>query len=146
MYIIHLCQVPDRYLRYETCSASWHRLMTTVRAWLYIHQVWNMLCQLSSSNDNSLSMGIYPLGIKHVPSVVIVACFLPQGYITMLWPLTWDDANWRSMFLTCGIYYHALTVVIRRWQLTERVSYVRGITMIWPLSWDDDKWRSMLHT
>ena len=26
-------------LRYETCSDSWHRDMTTVRAWLFISKV-----------------------------------------------------------------------------------------------------------
>ena len=36
-------------LRYETCSGSCHRDMTTVRAWLFISKVWNMLRQLSSS-------------------------------------------------------------------------------------------------
>ena len=35
--------------RYETCSGSCHRDMTTVRAWLFISKVWNMLRQLSSS-------------------------------------------------------------------------------------------------
>ena len=30
-----------------------------------------------------------------------------------------------SMFHTCGIHYHALTVVLRRWQLTGHVSYLR---------------------
>ena len=68
----------------------------------------------------------------------------------MLWPLSWDDGNWQSMFHTLGmnnyalfvvmrrwqltelfhtwmIYYHVLTVVIRRWQLTEHVSYFRDI-------------------
>ena len=65
-------------LRYETCSVSCHRLMTTVRvwwysssmshalsvatvrAWLFIPKVWNMLRQLSSSHDNDQSMVIYP--------------------------------------------------------------------------------------
>ena len=59
-------------LKYEICSVSWHRLMTTVRAWLYIPQVWNMLRQLSSSHDNRRSMVIHFLGMKHAPSVVIV--------------------------------------------------------------------------
>ena len=49
------------------------------------------------------------------------ACFLPQGYITMLG--RWD---WRSMFLTSGIYYQPLTGVLGRWQLTENVSYLRN--------------------
>ena len=30
-------------LRYETCSDSCHRDMTTVRAWVFIPKVWNML-------------------------------------------------------------------------------------------------------
>ena len=45
----------------------------------------------------------------------------------MLCPLSWDDDNWRSMIDTLGIYNHALTVVIRRWQLTEHVSYMNDI-------------------
>ena len=46
-------------LRYETCSDSCHRDMTTVRAWLFISEVWNMLCQLSSPHDNGHSMVIH---------------------------------------------------------------------------------------
>ena len=88
----------------------------------------------------------------------------------MLWPLTLDDNNWRSMFHTLGIYYHALTVVTRWWQLTEYGSYLRDIlpcsdrcqetittdgvwlilkgykTILWPLFFDDFNWRSMFHT
>ena len=59
-------------LRYEPCSVSCHRLMTTDRAWLYIPQVWIMLHQLPSSHDNGQSMVIYPKGMNHAPSVVIV--------------------------------------------------------------------------
>ena len=33
------------YLMHETCSVSWHRLMTTVRAWLFIPKVW--ICSVS---------------------------------------------------------------------------------------------------
>ena len=46
-------------LRYETCSVSFHRLMTTDRAWLFIPKVWNMLRQLSSWHDNGQSMVIH---------------------------------------------------------------------------------------
>ena len=53
------------------------------------------------------------------------ACFTPYGWISMLWPLSWDDDNWRSIFLTWMIYYYALTVVIWWWQLTEHGSYLR---------------------
>ena len=59
-------------LRYEPCSVSWYRLMTTVRAWWYIPKVWTMLRQLLSSCDNCQSMVIYPWGIIHALSVVIV--------------------------------------------------------------------------
>ena len=47
-------------LRYETCSGSCHRDMTTVRAWLFISKEWNMLRQLSSFHDNGQSMVIHP--------------------------------------------------------------------------------------
>ena len=57
-------------LRYETCLVSCHRLMTTVRAWLFIPKVWNMLGQLSSPHDNGQSMVIHPLGMKHAPSAL----------------------------------------------------------------------------
>ena len=60
-------------LRYETCSVSCHRLMTTVRAWLFISKVWNMLRQLSSSHDNGQSMVIHPEGMKHALTVDIVS-------------------------------------------------------------------------
>ena len=42
----------DIYIKYESCSVSRHRQMTTVRAWIYIIHVRNMLRQLSSSRDN----------------------------------------------------------------------------------------------
>ena len=98
------------------------------------------------------------------------ACFIHGWYITMLCPLSWDDDNWRSMFHTWMIYIYALTVVMRRWHLTEHDSYLRDIwpcfvhchetsatdgvcfihgwhiTVLWPLSRDEDNWRSMIHT
>ena len=98
------------------------------------------------------------------------AYVIPLGWITMLCPLSLDDDNWRSMFHTWGLNYHALTVVMRRWQLTEHDSYLRDtlpcsdrchettttdgawfilkgcITMLCLLSWDDENWRSMIHT
>ena len=65
---------------------------------------------------------------------------------TLLWPFKWWDDNCGSMFHTLGITNHALTVLMRWWQLTEHGSYIRGITMSWPLSFDDENCRSMLHT
>ena len=47
-------------LRYEPCSVSCYRLMTTVRAWYYIPTILTMLRQLLSSSDNGKSMVIYP--------------------------------------------------------------------------------------
>ena len=88
----------------------------------------------------------------------------------MLWPLSWDDGNWQSMTHTWGgviillplswdednlwgmiyifgMYYHALSVVMRRRQLAGHVfKDIWYITMLSPLSWDDDNWRSMFHT
>ena len=66
----------------------------------------------------------------------------------MLWPLSWEDDNWRgmihtlemnnhaltvlchddncrSMFHTLEMNNHALTIVMRRWQLSENVLYLR---------------------
>ena len=53
-------QKMEMYLMHETGSLSCHRLMTTVRAWLFIPEVWIMLCQLPSSHDNGQNMVIYP--------------------------------------------------------------------------------------
>ena len=60
------------FLMYEACTVSCHRLLTTVRAWSCITQVWNMLRQLTSSHDNGQGMVIYPSSMKHALSVVIV--------------------------------------------------------------------------
>ena len=56
------------------------------------------------------------------------ACIIPQGWITILFPLSWDDDNLRSMFHAKMIYYNDLTVAMRRWQLMEHVLYLRGIS------------------
>ena len=47
--------------------------MTTVRAWLFISKVLNMLRQLSSWHDTGQSMVIHPEGMKHAPTVDIVS-------------------------------------------------------------------------
>ena len=127
-------------------------MKTTVGAWFipsgYITMVWPF-----SLDDNVWSRLVHTI-----------------GYITILWPLSLDDNNWRSMFHTLEMNNHALTVVMRLWQLTEQVTYLRDeelcpdrcheaittdgacfipkgwITMLWPLSWDDDNCRSMFYT
>ena len=86
----------------------------------------------------------------------------------MLWPLSCEDDNWRSMIHTQAIYHNALTVVMRWLQLTVHDSYLRDIypcpdrghetmttegacyihewyiTMLYTLSWDGDNWWIML--
>ena len=88
-------------LRYETCSLSCHHLMTTVRAWLFIFKVWNMIRQLPSWHDNGQSMVIHPLGMKHAPSVVIG---------------TWQ--RWEHGYSSLR-YKNAPSVVIISWQRSE---------------------------
>ena len=92
------------------------------------------------------------------------------GGIIIFWPLSWDDDNWRSMLHNLGIFYHALSAVMRRWQLTDPVSYMNDIlpccdrchesmttdrawiipkgwiTMLWTLSWEYENWQSWFHT
>ena len=91
----------DISLRYVTCSVSCHRLMTSVRAWWYIPQVWNMLRQLSSTHDNSQSMVIYSSSTKHAPSIVIVS---------------WQQIEHAYMSF---MHEHAPSVAIVSWQRSE---------------------------
>ena len=49
------------FLRFEACSISFNRLMIKDRAWLFIQNICNMLCQLSSPNDIGQSKVIPPL-------------------------------------------------------------------------------------
>ena len=108
------------------CSDRCHKTMTTDGAFFilegYFNILWplswdgacfilevyfTMLWPLSWDDDNWRSM-----------------FFIPKGWLTMLLPLLWDDGNWQSRFHTLGMYNHALSVVIMRWQLTEHVSYL----------------------
>ena len=91
-------------LRYETCSDSCHRDMTTVRAWVFIPKVWNMLRQLTSSHDNGQRMVIHLLLMKHAPRVVIVTWQRSEhGYSSlrynMLRQLTLSNDNSQSMVI-----------------------------------------------
>ena len=135
-------------LRYETCSVSCHRLMTTVRAWLFISKVWNMLRKLSSSHDNCQSMVIHPEGMNHAPTIDIVTWQLSEhGYssvkyetcsdschrdmttvrawlfISKVWnilrKLSSPHDNSQSMVIHLLGMKHAPTVVIVTWQRSE---------------------------
>ena len=79
------------------------------------------------------------------------ACFIHEGYIAMLWPLSWVDDNWRRMFRTWVIYYYALTVVMWLWQLTEHFYiwgvYYHALTIVlrwWQLTEHDWYYRGIL--
>ena len=168
------------------------------KAWFIPKGYMTMLCPLSSDdddwwsmfhtllmNDHALTVGmtrwqltdndsdlrdIWSCSIRcHETKTTDGACFIHGWYITMLCPLSWDDDNWRSMFHTWTIYIFALSIVMRRWKLTEHVSHLFDkypysdrchetmttdgayfshewyIAMLWPLAWDDDNWRSMVH-
>ena len=96
-------------LRYETCSDSWHRLMTTVRAWLFISKVLNMPRQLSSWHDNGQSMVIHLKGMKHAPSVFIV---------------TWQrsELDYSSLrYETCSGSCHRDMTTVRAWLFISKV-------------------------
>ena len=105
-------------LTYETCSVSCLRLMTTVRAWLYIIHVWTMLCQLSSSKNIGQSMIIYHSCMKHALSAAIVP-----------WQRTEHGYSSEGML-------YAPSVVILSWQRSEHgyitfiVSKVAKITIL----------------
>ena len=137
-----------------SCSDRCRETMTTEGA-CFIPLGWiTMLCPLWWDDDNWRSMfntwGIYNLALtvvmrrwqlkKHVSYLTDIspcsdrchekmttdgACFILEGYITMLWPLSWHDDNWQSIIYIIGIYNQALSFVMRRWQLTEHDSYLR---------------------
>ena len=91
------------FLRYETCSVSCHRLMTTVRAWLFILKVWNLLRPLTSSHDNGQSMVIHLLGMKHAPTVVLVTWQRSEHGFSSL--------RYEPCFVSC----YRLVTTVRAW-------------------------------
>ena len=96
-------------LRYETCSVSCHRLMTTVRAWLFISKIWNMLRQLSSWHDNGQSMVIHLKGMKHAPTVDIVSWQRSEhGYSSL-------------RYETCSVSCHRDMTTVRAWLFISKV-------------------------
>ena len=116
-------------LRYETYLVSCHRLMTTVRAWLFIPKVWNMLGQLSSPHDNGQSIVIHPLGIKHAPSVVIASWQRSElGYSSL-------------RYETCSVSCHCLLTTVRAWLFISKVwNMLRQLS-----SWRDNGQSMVIH-
>ena len=120
--------------------SMFHTWMIYDHALTFVIIRWQRTEQVSYMND------ILPCSdLCHKTMTTDGAWIVPKRYITMLWPLSWDDHNWQSMFHSLMIYYHGLTVIMRRWQLKEHFSFLSDITMLWSLPWDDDKWRSMIH-
>ena len=96
-------------LRSESWSVSCHRVMPTIKAWLFINKVWNILRQSSSSLDNGQSMVIYPLGMNHAHSLVIV---------------TWkrsEHGNESFMYESCSISCHRPMTTDRAWLYIPKV-------------------------
>ena len=153
-----------------TMLRTWYETITMDGAWFLPEWGITMLWPLSRNDHNLRSMFLTCSVHCHETMTTVGACFIHKWYITMLWPLSWDDNNWGSMFHTLRVNNHALTVVMRRWQLTEHASYINdilpcsdrchemlttdgawlkpkeNITMLWPLSLDDNNLWSMVHT
>ena len=88
---------------------------------------YNHALTLSRNDHNWRSMFLTCSVHCHETNTTVGACLMHKWYITMLWPLSWDDDNWQSMFHTLGKNNHALTVVMRGWQLMEHVSNINDI-------------------
>ena len=114
-------------LRYESSSVICHRLTTTVRAWWYIPQVWNMLRQLSSSKDNGQSMVVYPFGMNHAQSVVIISWQRSEHVILCI--------KYETFSVSC----HRLITTVRAWLY---IIHVRN--MLRQLSSSHDNGQSMV--
>ena len=111
-------------------SLGWHYALTVdIRRWQLTEHIFYLRgisscsdrCQKTMKTDRAcfISAGVAPYSDGwHKMMTTDGACFIPEGYI-MLWPLSEDDDNWRSMF---------------------HPSRGGGITLLWLLSWDDDIW------
>ena len=96
-------------LRYETCSVSCHRLMTTVRACIFISKVLKVLRQMSSSHDNGQSMVIHPEGMKHALTVDIVSWQRSEhGYSSL-------------RYVKCSVSCHRDMTTVRAWLFISKV-------------------------
>ena len=113
--------------RYKSCSVSCHGVKTTVRTWWYIPQVWNMLCQLSSSHANGQSMVIYVSSMKHAPLVVIVS-----------WQRS-EHGDISVKYETCFVSCHRLMTTVRARSYIPQV-----LNMLRRLSSSHDNGQSMV--
>ena len=137
-------------LRYETCSVSCHRDMTTVRAWLFISKIWNMLRQLSSWHDNGQSMIIYSkvwnmlrqLSSWHDNGQSIVIHLLDMKHAPLVVIVTWQRSEHGYLSLryeTCSDSCHRDMTTVRAWLFISKVwnmlrqlssSHVNGQSMV----------------
>ena len=110
---------------YETCSVSCNRDMTTVRAWLFIPKVWNMLRQLSSWHDNGQRMIIHPLRYEtcSVSCHPLMTTVRAWYYIIHLWNMLRQLSSWHDNGQSMVIYLlgmkHTPSVVIVTCQRSE---------------------------
>ena len=68
-----------------------------------------MLRQLLLSSDNGQSMVIYPLGMNHAPSVVIVSLQRSEHGIISL------------RYETCSVSCHRLMTTVRAWVFISKI-------------------------
>ena len=139
-------------LRYETCSVSRHRLVTTVRAWLFISKVWIMLRQLSSSHDNGQSMVFHPEGMKHAQTVDIVSWQRSgHGYSSLRYETCstvvivtwqWSEHGYFSLrYEPCSDSWHRLMTTVRAWLFISKVfNMLRQLS-----SWHDNGQSMVIH-
>ena len=86
--------------RFHTLGMYNHTLSVVIREWQLTEQ-------------DSYLMNTSPCSDRfNEPLTTDRTCLLSEWYITMLWPLSWNNDNWRSLFHTLEINYHALSVVM----------------------------------
>ena len=137
-------EISLKYLKYEACSISFHRLMIKDRAWLFIQNICNMLCQLSSPNDIGQSK-VIPPQVSDMPDQLSSSelgntslryelfcrfsssndngqsMMIPYQVRVILCQLPSSHDNGRNLwyslrYITCSVSCHRLMTVVREWK------------------------------
>ena len=94
---------------------NWRIMIQTLG--IYDHALSAVMRRRQLTEHVSYIDDLLPCSVRcHEMMTIDGACFIHEWYTSMLWPLSWDDDNWRSMIHTFGKYHHALTFVMKRWQ------------------------------
>ena len=111
--------------KFQSLEIDKHALSIVMSWWQQAEHLSCLRCFTSSDrcHETMTTDGTFflPFGLKqcsvrwHGMMTTDRACLNFWGGITMLWPFSWIDDKWQSMFHTWG-----------------------GITLLWLLSWDDD--------